>query len=223
MSHFVVGVIMNKEDVEQDLEDALHEILKEYDENKQVPEYEEKCYCIKSNAIDKAKEIIEKETGKTVEDFRKEIAGIETWKERGKKWKELTEDYFVRLDQIILEETATAKPDKDCENCKGTGLYKTTYNPNSKWDWYEIGGRWSGLINGKDIVSVQEAIDYVKDKDSLFAFLTPDGKWFEKGEMGWFGCSSNNKKETIWKEDSLNILENFNSDDFRVVLVDCHI
>ena len=22
----------------------------------------------------------------------------------------------------------------------------TTYNPQSKWDWYEIGGRWSGLL-----------------------------------------------------------------------------
>ena len=22
----------------------------------------------------------------------------------------------------------------------------TTYNPNSKWDWYQIGGRWQGLL-----------------------------------------------------------------------------
>ena len=22
----------------------------------------------------------------------------------------------------------------------------STYNPDSKWDWYEIGGRWSGML-----------------------------------------------------------------------------
>ena len=25
-------------------------------------------------------------------------------------------------------------------------LQSQTYNPNSKWDWWEIGGRWNGLI-----------------------------------------------------------------------------
>ena len=27
---------------------------------------------------------------------------------------------------------------------------ESTYNPKSKWDWYEIGGRWSGLLKLKD-------------------------------------------------------------------------
>ena len=27
---------------------------------------------------------------------------------------------------------------------KGKPYYMTTYNENSKWDWYEVGGRWSG-------------------------------------------------------------------------------
>ena len=26
----------------------------------------------------------------------------------------------------------------------------TTYNPNSKWDWYSIGGRWDGFIRLKE-------------------------------------------------------------------------
>ena len=26
----------------------------------------------------------------------------------------------------------------------------STYNPNSKWDWYNIGGRWNGLLKTKD-------------------------------------------------------------------------
>lgn len=31
-----------------------------------------------------------------------------------------------------------------------TGDHYTTYNPDSKWDWYEVGGRWSKMLIGKD-------------------------------------------------------------------------
>jgi hypothetical protein len=223
MSHFVIGAIMEKEKAENDLEGTISNLLEPYDEKTEVPEYEKKCYCIQMAAQEKAKEIIEKETGKTVEDFRREIADISDWGEKDKKWKELTEDYFYRLDEIVLEQTLEANPVKTCETCKGTGLYKTTYNPNSKWDWYVIGGRWDGLINGKNVVSVKETIDYVKESGSLFGFITPNGIWAEKGEMGYFGCSSNNKKEKDWERETIEILESFNSDNFVVVLVDCHI
>ena len=30
------------------------------------------------------------------------------------------------------------------------GALMTTYNPNSKWDWYVVGGRWSGMLIVKD-------------------------------------------------------------------------
>lgn len=40
--------------------------------------------------------------------------------------------------------------DKECESCKGTGVYKTTYNPDSRWDWYSVGGRWSGALSDYD-------------------------------------------------------------------------
>lgn len=34
-----------------------------------------------------------------------------------------------------------------------SGNELSTYNPNSKWDWYEIGGRW------KDILLVRENVE----------------------------------------------------------------
>lgn len=45
-----------------------------------------------------------------------------------------------------------------CDECHGTGTYMSTYNPKSKWDWYEVGGRWSGwLVNrsGAQLNSLQ--------------------------------------------------------------------
>lgn len=32
---------------------------------------------------------------------------------------------------------------EDGSGCGGTGIDRTTYNPDSKWDWWTIGGRWS--------------------------------------------------------------------------------
>jgi hypothetical protein len=34
----------------------------------------------------------------------------------------------------------------DESGCGGTGKYLTKYNQKSKWDWYEIGGRWTGAL-----------------------------------------------------------------------------
>lgn len=38
------------------------------------------------------------------------------------------------------------------------------YNPDSKWDWYVIGGRWDGLIETKN----SEQVNYARIKDILF-------------------------------------------------------
>lgn len=35
-------------------------------------------------------------------------------------------------------------------NGAGHWGYMTTYNPNSKWDWYSVGGRWTGFFPLKD-------------------------------------------------------------------------
>lgn len=36
---------------------------------------------------------------------------------------------------------------EDGSGCGGIGTIMTTYNPLSKWDWYQIGGRWEGALD----------------------------------------------------------------------------
>jgi len=40
--------------------------------------------------------------------------------------------------------------DGSAEGCGGTGVTTSTYNPQSQWDWYTIGGRWSGMFSDYD-------------------------------------------------------------------------
>ena len=186
----------------------------------------------------------------------------------------------------------------------------TTYNPNSKWDWYSIGGRFDGELeltdNGieeainypnnpqwfKDM-SREEQVEHVKwvntapincikwfkplseeykvdlkrwweiniendelkdgeEKDkyflynpewfkrrykdidtyiksqeitSFFAVLTPDGKWHEPGQMGWFACASCKPEDELkWNFEFYDrfIKPNLDSD-LICTIVDCHI
>lgn len=152
-------------------------------------------------------------------------------------------------------------------------------NPNAKWDWYEIGGRWSNSIllkNGnkadyaklKDINFGIDEEEYEQNKrfweiivenqplkegeekpfnlfnknyyleryedkndyatqESIhkpYALITPDGKWYEKGEMGWFGCDDSTKETRKSFEDNFNEIVNKDEyQDYYFVLVDCHI
>lgn len=41
-------------------------------------------------------------------------------------------------------------PAADCEDCKGAGEYVTMSNPKGYWDWYQLGGRWSGYLVNYD-------------------------------------------------------------------------
>jgi len=56
---------------------------------------------------------------------------------------------------------------------------------------------------------------------STFA-LVKDGEWYEKGEMGWWACVSNEMNQDEW---NLKVNEMFNElpDDTLVSIFDCHI
>lgn len=206
---------------------------------------------------------------------------------------------------------------------KKDGVYGHYTNPNSKWDWWEIGGRWTGHFKLKPGVSgmvgnpglmtapaeegyvdscLKKNIDFVGMFDdaydnavkrydevyevikdlpvaeawesvvarfeniddarafyhkqerviafnkiaSPFSSLEPfqedretyvnksvrsslttyavvkDSVWYQKGDMGWWGVSSNEKSKEEW-ENKFYELMNSASDDTLFTIVDCHI
>jgi hypothetical protein len=211
----------------------------------------------------------------------------------------------------------------------GNWYKHSTYNPNSKWDWYSLGGRWSGYLrlkngaNGeigrpgvfdnvpesgwvdralkcdvdfefarsraaeeaakrydnfyaivgdrpvpiwdeirekysqKDIdlarkeysenqvvidlgnseefknyflfndttEFVESRADYIQHERnsaiSTFA-IVKDGKWYEKGEMGWWAMVSNEKDQDEWNREFSELLDSL-PDDTLLSVFDCHI
>ena len=111
----------------------------------------------------------------------------------------------------------------------------TTYNPDSKWDWYEVGGRWSGFLVLKekdeegDIIETNQALFSEIDWDYMlnhryppFCFVDAGGCWNEKGKMGWWGIAFDEKPDTTWEDTFKEYLKTV-EDDCLVTVVDFHI
>ena len=55
--------------------------------------------------------------------------------------------------------------DDNCDTDEETGKRGYWENPNAKWDWWEIGGRWKGFLNTKD----GKQVNYAQIKDINFS------------------------------------------------------
>lgn len=60
--------------------------------------------------------------------------------------------------------------------------------------------------------------------DAAFASFAviKDGAWYEKGDMGWWGMTSNEKEQSTWNAEVTNLLADL-PDDTLISLYDCHI
>lgn len=302
MSHFAVMVV--GKDVEEQLE--------KYDENLVYDEYDAE---VRDYRIDSFKRFCKREKGIEVGDSIDEAYTYYGQEYNGNEW-------FKKDD--------------------GKWYEKTTYNPHSKWDWYVIGGRFSGDFfthlteEGKKVISYEnygepgvfnndvgvdsiekkyidfakireEAAENARDyyryiaslfddgvipkieitfnrlkemypnksieeireiyfaqsalkkvekakekgrkgenrlgfffsledyqctedeyaesayKKALVPFaLVKDGEWYERGEIGWFGCVSNEMEADKWNDFVNKTIEELDENEI-LTIVDCHI
>lgn len=154
------------------LDRILSGLLAPYDENTTVPEYDKECFCVgnkareawtedptlNGEALDVARKRLNAENeadikrrdaiewGGTKEANDAEFDTLEA--KIYAAWQALTKPIFERRDELEKAHPFYGKPDPKCEECHGSGIEKSTYNPKSKWDWWVIGGRWTGLFDG---------------------------------------------------------------------------
>lgn len=114
------------------------------------------------------------------------------------------------------------------------GNILSTYNPDSQWDWYSIGGRWDGFFplkqkdsEGKIIYCNESTVGEVdwdrffKEKFDPYCYITSSGEWVAKGDIGWFSSENEMKKEE-WHEQFLDELNSYEPEE-TVTAVDFHI
>jgi len=130
MSHFTVLVKVGKDRLENHdgkLEPAVREMLLPYQEN---------------NMGDAGKQYLKfNDCTQEVENSLKTAIEADDYlaKEHPDAVGKTIEEFYGSFDKVATEYHGYKK---DSE----TGKYGYWENPNSKWDWYQIGGRWSGML-----------------------------------------------------------------------------
>lgn len=234
MSHFAVLVI-----TPNGTEEEAEELLAPFDENTEVEAYQKQCWCVGQKARQSVRNKLDIEI--PIEKARTDFQNREDVKQLVQESKDsgnygfseqvdvLWETSFVRPYEAREAELLALEPggndaDPACEECSGSGVETTTYNPKSKWDWYSLGGRWQDVFGGMQGISLSEFIDS-KDEDGkpyrTFAIVTPDGQWIEKGKMLFFAVVADKKDPVEWEECYAQTLEKYR--DHKALFFDCHI
>ena len=116
------------------------------------------------------------------------------------------------------------KVDPSCEDCKGTGRTKTTYNKYACFDWCEIGGNWDGDLRGikrrSNVVwrNCLKVRDVLTDYD-FFAFVTPNEQWHEQWDF-MKTKRSEKREKALWHDFQLKLRDR--CPNRLLVLIDCH-
>ena len=221
MSHFCVYVFHDKNT-------SIDTLLAPYDENLVVEPYVE---YTKEEAIAKVRNEIEDYKNGPYAEYIKNPEEYEKKYKCTKKYIEFLKNEFPKkinwTDDQCYDDM---KEDYDSDMIDKDGNLLSKYNPKSKWDWYEVGGRWNGGIPMKtstklEIKSCNECMVSQIDMDKIsppYAYVDTNGIWNERGEMGWFGISSNDKDEKSWGDEFKKFINNQKKSTI-VTLVDCHI
>ena len=232
MSHFVVNIIVPNELLldRKKLDKHIEIIMSRFDEGREVDPYP--AWTRETAAEEKKKQIREYQS------HLNDPNPPDHWLQPG-GWLEICQNKIVSLNTKSDEEYFQELSER-YEEFNENGEPLSTYNPESKWDWYRIGGRWDGWLTDKEeerssdngfnwgddhtslkfnCISVAEAIE--KEKIP-YALITPDGEWKEKGEMGWFGMSSGDKDGDVWTSQVILFYEMYKEGN-SVISIDAHI
>jgi hypothetical protein len=266
MSHFSVAVFTKTKD------QPIDELLAPYDEGIEVAPYVRRT---KAQIIQQEKNILQKVFSGAYAEWKNDPKGYEAkchnpghirfLKSLPKRMK--MSDERLYQEAVKFFEKGDLTPEGDL---------LSTYSPKAKWDWYEIGGRWNGLLiprakrkdaknprsrnaayvsdldfeamrrrKAAEIPPYEEAMENGYHEEShmrasfpteaeyiqratafgTYAVVMPDGEWHAKGEMGWWGMSSETPEED--REWELGYYERFIKpaidNHWYVTIVDCHI
>ncbi len=280
MSHFTVAVFTEQNGK------PLEELLTPFNENITVERY---VKATREQLIEESKkEVHDYATTGLYAEFLKDPEKYRSENKQHEHMNYIENEFPLRLQWADEEHYKNAIRYYEPEEIGENGEIHSTYNPNSKWDWYQIGGRWSGLLKLKssalsglrgsrslldksgplpiDMVDSAQIkdIDFegmlqaqIQKRENLwkeaegredairyfeygiekgttyeqhmkqagcfttFAVILPDGKWYEKGQMGWWACVSNEEAE--WGEKYKERFIDTAEPEWTLTIVDCHI
>jgi hypothetical protein len=143
MSHFAVLVIG----------DNIDEQLEKFDENLDTPRY---VKYTKEQLIAEKKKEIEDYKNSTYAEYLADPEAYEAECKNPNHVEYLKNDFPKKLEMTDEQIYIEAVKWYEADEIGPDGEVYSSYNPNSKWDWYEIGGRYAGRLILKEGVEKEE-------------------------------------------------------------------
>lgn len=227
------------------LEDYLRDVLARYDENVEVERWTPREELIAQTRAD----IEAYRTGIFAEYQANQVGYVLAHEKNPDHIHYLQVEFPQRLawtDQQCWE-YAVRYADRPSD-IRPDGSLRETYNEDSKWDWWSIGGRWEQIFRDRQGESVSDFLTGLRataaklkagenlnpHRDDPNAhggdlpwhfphnLITTDGKWHEIGETGWWGMRHDAMTEAEWVDLAIELLS-AEDPNARVVYIDFHI
>lgn len=139
MSHFTVAVITKGAPSEED----IAKLLAPYDENQEVLHY-----ISKEELIARRRKCITDYAESTYAEYLKDKEGyLKKYGDKVDHIRYLTKEFPKQLKWTDEECYQDEISGYDEEDIMPDGSLRSTYNPQSKWDWWQVGGRWAGYLH----------------------------------------------------------------------------
>lgn len=214
----------------QTLSDYLNAALDKFDENREVESYisetkEQQIAAERQRHADAAENLRRYQAGEPPYD--RPFQG----NDRHIEWIETEAPALSKLDDAELWDHILAT--RDYEERDENGAIWSTYNPDSRWDWWTIGGRWEETYRDRQGETVEAFLASLrKTKEGLAAgenlnphkgephavggvlpwyfphdILTTDQTWHRIGRTGWWGMRADDMTEAEWVDEAIAALE----------------
>jgi hypothetical protein len=181
---------------------TLGAVIAPYNEDQEVPRH---LLATRAQVIEKGRRSIEEYRDGLYAEYLANPAEYARQHPMVPHVKYLAEEFPQKLAWTDDEVHADAIKWEETEDVDTDGNLYSTAPDTATWDWYTIGGRWSGNW-GYDtfpntITALAEFTDRLEPADSFAprAIVTPDKGWIERGRMGWFGMSDDEHDVDQWR------------------------
>ena len=208
MTHFTVGIIIPQETLPE-IQTFIYRQMEPYDESITVDPYV--CY-----SLDLAQTEIERDLRRMERIVQRQDPNYDLNKCR---------ESLARL-RLTTPEDRYREYAQFHEHFNAQGEPLTTYNPDSKWDWWVVGGRWNGWITGNKCASPESVEDNLAPVEQAIqrgviphAIITPDGQWHEHGKLGWWAILLTENED--WNAQAREILSGYPG--HHLLIIDAHI
>ena len=242
MSHFICLVVLPEGTVMEDVAPAASELLEPFSQSRPVTAYETKCFCVGMEAHKEVRAQVDQQH--SIEELRKAFKKLPKEERTRDRWREMIAPVRKLEEELLANHQLKDSPSPTCSVCEGVGSHMTESNPEGRWDWCVIGGRWDGWIFGPEREKASRddkggfnfADEHHTPENNTrlvhdipideihycpFAVITPDGQWHHEGRMGWWGIVTDEVDPSEWHEEVKRLLAQYPN--HLAVAVDCHV